>query len=95
MTPERSRQIHAAAVFTAALALVFSFFFQGVFFIRANSQTVDEATHLAAGYSYLATGNFRLDAEHPPLIKQLQALPIFLAYRLPFTDAQHWRERGD
>ena len=47
---------------------------QGIFFIRANSQTVDEATHLAAGYSYLATGDFRLDPEHPSFIKELQAL---------------------
>jgi hypothetical protein len=32
------------------------FFVQGWFFIRANSQTVDEAAHLVAGYSYLVTG---------------------------------------
>ena len=66
---------------------------QGIFFIRANSQTVDEATHLAAGYSYLATGDFRLDPEHPSFIKELQALPLFLVYRLPFNpDPQQWRD---
>src|SRR6266498_2021117 len=64
---------------------------QGIFFIRANSQTVDEATHLAAGYSYLTTGDFRLDSEHPPLIKELQALPLFLLYEIPFDpDTQQW-----
>ena len=61
-----------------AIVLLFLFFAQGIFFIRVNSQTVDEAAHLGAGYSYLTTGDFRLDSEHPPLIKELQALPLFL-----------------
>ncbi|HEX2929928.1 MAG TPA: phospholipid carrier-dependent glycosyltransferase, partial [Candidatus Binatia bacterium] len=83
-------------VFATALVFVLVFFIQGIFFIRANSQTVDEATHLAAGYSYLATGDFRLDSEHPPLIKTLQALPLFLIYKLPFdTDSDHWHKKGD
>jgi Dolichyl-phosphate-mannose-protein mannosyltransferase len=76
-----------------ALFVLLVFFAQGVFFIRANSQTVDEATHLAAGYSYLATRDFRLDPEHPSFIKQLQALPLFLVYRLPFNPSpQQWRD---
>ena len=53
------------------------FIVQGLYFIDSNSQTVDEAAQLAAGYSYLITGVFRLDSEHPPLIKALQALPLF------------------
>ena len=75
------------------LFFLLGFVGQGIFFIRANSQTVDEATHLAAGYSYLATGDFRLDPEHPSFIKELQALPLFLVYRLPFNpDPQQWRD---
>ena len=71
------------------------FFFQGVFVITANSPTYDETMHVAAGYSYLATGDFRLEPQNPPLIKELLALPLFLGYRLPFNpDAQHWRD-GD
>jgi hypothetical protein len=74
-----------------AIVLLFLFFAQGIFFIRANSQTVDEAAHLGAGYSYLTTGDFRLDSEHPPLIKELQALPLFLFYRVPFDpEPQSW-----
>ncbi len=66
---------------------------QGLFFIWANSQTIDEATHLAAGYSYLATNDFRLDPEHPPLIKELQAVPLFFIYQLPFQpDSRQWRD---
>jgi hypothetical protein len=71
----------------AATFLLGIFFTQGLLFIQANSQTFDEAVYLAAGYSYLATGDFRLNSEHPPLLKELAALPIFLWYRLPFAPA--------
>src|ERR687887_339121 len=88
-------QLKAATSLTAGLILFILFFVQGIFFIRANSQTIDEATHLAAGYSYLATRDFRLNPEHPPLIKELLALPLFLGYGLPFNpDPQHW-DKGD
>jgi dolichyl-phosphate-mannose--protein O-mannosyl transferase len=62
-----------------------TFFAQGLCFISANCQTFDEAVHLTGGYSYLATGDFRLNSEHPPFIKQLCALPAFLWYRVPFA----------
>jgi 4-amino-4-deoxy-L-arabinose transferase-like glycosyltransferase len=76
-----------------ALLLLALFFAQGWLFIRAHAQTYDEAVHLAAGYSYLATGDFRLDAEHPPLVKALQALPLFIGYRLPFDpDPRLWQD---
>jgi hypothetical protein len=77
----------------AAIFLLLLFVAQGIFFIRANSQTIDEAMHLAAGYSYLAKRDFRIEPQNPPLIKALQALPLFLAYRLPFNpDPQQWRD---
>jgi dolichyl-phosphate-mannose--protein O-mannosyl transferase len=83
-----------SALIGAAFALLV-FWLQGTFFIRANSQTVDEAMHLVAGYSYLATKDFRLEPQNPPLIKQLLALPLFVFYRLPFDpDPEHWRD-GD
>jgi 4-amino-4-deoxy-L-arabinose transferase-like glycosyltransferase len=86
----------AVSVFGIALILLLVFFLQGVFFIRANSQTFDEAYHMAVGYSYLVTGDFRLEPQNPPLIKQLLALPLFVGYGLPFNaDTQHWQERGD
>jgi hypothetical protein len=76
-----------------ALFFLLVFIAQGIFFIRANSQTIDEATHLAAGYSYLATRDFRLNPEHPPLIKELVALPLFVSYGLPFNpDPQLWNK---
>ena len=85
-----------AVAFGLGLLLLVVFLTQGIFFIRANAPTYDEATHLASGYSYLATGDFRLEPQNPPLLKQLLALPLFLIHRLPFhTDTQHWRDGMD
>jgi hypothetical protein len=41
-----------------------------------ESQSWDEAIHLAAGYVYWQTGDFRPNKEHPPLIKLFCALPL-------------------
>jgi hypothetical protein len=68
---------------------------QGAWFIAANSQTYDEAVYACAGYSYLATGDFRLDPEHPPLMKELAALPLWLCYRLPLPADMTQAERDD
>jgi 4-amino-4-deoxy-L-arabinose transferase-like glycosyltransferase len=82
----------AGTILSTGLLLVL-FLIQGIFFVRANSPTYDEAMHLAAGYSYLATGDFRLEPQNPPLIKVLLALPLFLGYGLPFNpDPQQWRD---
>ena len=66
------------------VALLALFLAQGFWFISQKSQTFDEAVHLYAGYSYWATGDFRLNREHPPLTKLLAALPVYVWYRLPF-----------
>lgn len=42
-----------------------------------ESQTIDEAAHITAGYSYLTTRDFRFNPEHPPLLKELSAAPLF------------------
>ena len=55
--------------------LVGGFFLQTRAASRAASQTWDEANHLAAGASYLATRDFRMAPENPPLSKMLAALP--------------------
>ncbi len=36
---------------------------------RLDSFTLDEAWHIAAGAAYVQTGDFRLNPEHPPLVK--------------------------
>ena len=77
----------------ACLALAIAFGVQGFAFVRANAQTFDEGAHITAGYSFLARRDFRLYREHPPLIRELCALPLYLGYRLPFEpDERLWRE---
>lgn len=42
------------------------------------SATVDEVAHLPAGYSYWVTHDFRMNPEHPPLVKLLAAIPLLV-----------------
>jgi hypothetical protein len=59
---------------------------------RKNSQTYDEAVHLAAGYSYYVTDSFQMNGiDHPPLAKLVAALPLVFI-RPDFPSASHpWR----
>ena len=51
-----------------------------------ESQTTDEGAHLVAGYSYLTTGDYRLNPEHPPLLKILAAFPLlFMEIDMDFS----------
>ncbi|MFA5986777.1 MAG: hypothetical protein WC819_05525 [Parcubacteria group bacterium] len=43
-----------------------------------NAITTDEMAHIPSGYYYLKTGKYFLNVEHPPLIKDLSALPLLL-----------------
>jgi 4-amino-4-deoxy-L-arabinose transferase-like glycosyltransferase len=70
---------------------------QGLAVLCYSSQTYDEAAYISAGYSYLARGDFRLMPEHPPLMKEALALPLYLVDRPPFepdvglwANAQQW-----
>ncbi|MFA5032613.1 MAG: glycosyltransferase family 39 protein [bacterium] len=58
--------------------LLFSIFLQTVLSMKNNSATYDEVAHLPIGYSYLKTGDFRMNVNmgHPPLIEELCALPL-------------------
>lgn len=46
---------------------------------RVFNQTVDEPVHVAAGMQWLASGEYSLDAQHPPLPRVLFALGPYLA----------------
>lgn len=38
----------------------------------------DELSHIPAGYYYLTTGRYFINNEHPPLVKDLAAIPLLL-----------------
>jgi hypothetical protein len=76
--------------------LLILFVVQGISIIRYQAPTYDEAMHLAAGYSYLATGDFRLHRQAPPVAKTLLAASLFLGYRVPFEPrAELWQLADD
>jgi len=73
----------------AGVLLTIMFFLAFTSFL-GDSVTMDELAHIPAGYSYLTQRNFRINPEHPPLIKDLAALPLlFLNINFP-KDSSAW-----
>ncbi len=71
--------VMAVAMFTSALQ---------------ESDTWDEGAHLVAGYAYWKTGSYAIGADHPPLGRLWEALPL-LAFPLDFPVDQAAYEKGD
>jgi hypothetical protein len=60
-----------------------------------KSPTFDETGDIAAGLSYLQNRSAWLNLQHPPLLKELMALPLWIAgIRLPADAMQQGRERA-
>jgi len=67
----------------ACLLLLFQLIIQ-INLAMTDAQTSDEAVHLFSGYTYLTSGNFRYNPEHPPLMKYIAAAPLlFLRPNIP------------
>ncbi len=94
----------------ALLALLTIFVLQAALASPEKSAAFDEQYHLAAGYSYLRTGDFRLATTHPPLAGMVAALPLLLredivlpladpaweaGNRYDFSDLFLWRANAD
>lgn len=57
-----------------------------------DSLTFDEIAHIPAGYSYVTKFDYRLNPEHPPLVKVLSGIPL-LFLSLNFETSQElWNE---
>src|SRR3989344_3243274 len=55
-----------------------------------DSAIFDESAHIPAGYSYVRYFDYRLNHEHPPLVKVLSGIPLlFLDLNFP-TDNAAW-----
>ena len=66
--------------------LLVIFFVQAVTSMLQKSPTADEAAHhIATGYSFLKTRDFRLNSTAPPLMEELSAVPLLFMndLRLP------------
>src|SRR3989344_4140327 len=75
----------AGLILLAALALAF-------FSLRGDSITTDESPHIVSGYSYLTQKDMRLNPEHPPLIKDLAALPLLFQNLNAPVESASWTE---
>ena len=77
-----------AAMLLAFAALVLAL-------LRQKCLFVDDSQHIPAGYAYLVTRDFRLNQEHPPLIKLVSALGLLpLKPQLPF-DSPGWEKAAE
>ena len=58
--------------------------------VQQESQTSDEAFNLFGGYVYLTAGNFSIASAHPPLAKDVGALPLLALQPVvpPMTQAE-------
>ena len=73
----------------ALLATMFGLMF---FSAKGDSTIVDEIAHIPSGYSYITTGDYRLNPEHPPLIKDLAAVPLlFMNVKFPYD---YWKSNN-
>ncbi|MBW4062100.1 glycosyltransferase family 39 protein [Candidatus Saccharibacteria bacterium] len=71
-------------------ALAILMFGLGITSMVGESAIVDEVAHIPAAYSYDHFGDYRLNPEHPPLIKNLAGLPLqFLGLQFP-NDRSEW-----
>jgi len=62
------------------------------FSMKGISLTMDELAHIPAAYSYVSQHDYRLNPEHPPLAKDLAALPL-LSQKINFPkDHPSWQE---
>ena len=76
----------------AGILLVIMFFL-AVFSIKNDSLTMDESSHLPAGYSYLTQKDMRINPEHPPLIKDLAAFPLLFIKDIKFpSEVNDWSQ---
>ena len=76
----------------AFLLLIFMFVL-AVFSMKDDSVTMDEVAHLPAGYSYLTQKDMRVNPEHPPLMKDLAAIPLLFIKNINFpSEIGAWKE---
>lgn len=90
MTPRRVWAEHPLLVGGVLLG----FFAQVFTSSLIKTPTFDEPAHIGAGFSYLKTGEFRINLQHPPLLKEIGALPLLLmGARWPMGEIE-WRTMG-
>ncbi|OGN01695.1 MAG: hypothetical protein A3G51_03140 [Candidatus Yanofskybacteria bacterium RIFCSPLOWO2_12_FULL_43_11b] len=74
-----------------AITIIVSAAILAVISVWNDSPIVDEIPHIGAGYSYVQKGDFRLNPEHPPLVKDLAGFALsFLSLNQSAFKTQFW-----
>lgn len=58
---------------------------------KGDSAIVDEIAHIPSGYSYVTTGDYRLNPEHPPLIKDMAGIALLKFDNSAKFPYDYWR----
>lgn len=68
------------------VVILLAFFVGQCFFsLLQKNATIDEFTHISAGYSYWKSGQLKLNPEHPPFLKLYASAPLLLFNLKDFT----------
>ena len=63
--------------------------------IRGQSLTWDEGDHIFAGYESWKTGDFGLNPEHPPMVKELATIPLLgLKLKVPPLQGRFFKDEA-
>jgi hypothetical protein len=74
----------------AAIMLAIMFFLT-LSAMAGDSLTMDEKSHIPAGYSYVTQKDMRINPEHPPLVKDLAGIPLLFIPGINFPyDSPAW-----
>jgi hypothetical protein len=80
------------AAWALVVLLLALFAAQNLVEMTRESCSSDEIAHLPAGYTYLLKHDFRLNREHPPLMKVLCALPLLALHpKIDFNNPE-WQD---
>src|SRR5262245_25044373 len=71
--------------------ILLAFCLQALSALPRLSATNDESVHLAAGFSYWKTRDFRMNQEHPPLAKLIAAFPLLFINPTIDTTGDEWK----
>ena len=82
-----------AQPYLLVVLLVLAFLAQGIFLIQDTSPTTDEtAFHMANGYTYLVTHDYRMSPANPAFTREWMTLPWLFIHPKLDLDKTSWKE---
>src|SRR5262245_65917521 len=94
MTMETTNAARRLNIGVVAVILI-AFCLPALLALPRLSATTDEPVHLAAGFSYWQTRDFRMNPEHPPLAKLIAAAPLLFLHPRFDTSHNDWKEAAE